>query len=166
MPQLDTLTFSSQIFWLIISFSILCFILTKTYIPKLGQAIQSRRQKLIDDRNHSSKLNEEARLLMENSSTTLLQARAEAAKILRRTTNEVSHEKTQRLQEFDEKLAQISKNERETLFKAHREIETHLNELVSETVALAAEKIFQCSPKETDIKKVVTQVLLERKHKS
>lgn len=161
MPQLDTLTFSSQIFWLIISFSLMCYVLTKVYVPKLGRAIQARRQKLMDDRSRSAKFNDESRALLEANSTKLLNARAEAAKVLRRTVQEVAHEKTHQLQGFDESLAKKAKTERGNLFAERRDIEGNLDKLVTGAVALAVEKIFQVDIKEAEITKVVAKTLQE-----
>lgn len=139
----------------------MCYVLTKIYVPKLGQAIQSRRQKLMDDRSHSSQLNEEARSLLEASSTKLLHARAEAAKILRRTSQEVAHEKTRQLQLFDEKLARQAKVERDDLFAKRSNIQANLDKLVAGAVIAAAEKLLQIPLKEADVAKVVTQTLRE-----
>ena len=139
----------------------MCCVLTRIYVPKLGRAIQARRQKLFDDKNHSSKLNDEARSLLENSSTKLLNARAEAAKILRRTSQEVAHEKTRQLQQFDEKLAQQAKAEREKLFAERNNIEANIDKLVTGTVMLAASKLFNTKLAEVDVAKVVDQVVVK-----
>ena len=48
MPQLDVTTFSSQIFWLVVSFVALFLIMLRVRVPKISDALEAR-QKRIDD---------------------------------------------------------------------------------------------------------------------
>lgn len=48
MPQLNSATFVSQIFWLIVCFSLMWFFVAKLIVPKIADIVQ-RRQRKIDD---------------------------------------------------------------------------------------------------------------------
>jgi F-type H+-transporting ATPase subunit b len=48
MPQLNSATFVSQIFWLIVSFVIMWLVVGKFVVPRIGEIIK-RRQRKIDD---------------------------------------------------------------------------------------------------------------------
>ena len=48
MPQLDISTYTSQFFWLIVSFSTMFFIMSKFIVPKINE-IMNQRQRKIDD---------------------------------------------------------------------------------------------------------------------
>jgi F-type H+-transporting ATPase subunit b len=46
MPQLDVLTFPSQIFWLIVCFTILCFVMVTVILPRLSRLMATRAEEL------------------------------------------------------------------------------------------------------------------------
>lgn len=48
MPQLDVSTYTSQIFWLCVSFLMMFFIMSQFIVPKISE-IMSQRQRKIDD---------------------------------------------------------------------------------------------------------------------
>mgnify|MGYP000537689882 CR=1 FL=1 len=51
LPQMDISTFPSQIFWLVVTFSILYMFMWKFVIPKLRITIEERRDKISNDIN-------------------------------------------------------------------------------------------------------------------
>ena len=51
LPQMDISTFPSQIFWLVVTFSILYIFMWKFVIPKLRTTIEERRDKISNDIN-------------------------------------------------------------------------------------------------------------------
>ena len=55
LPQMDISTFPSQIFWLVVTFSILYMFMWKFVIPKLRITIEERRDKILNDINEAEK---------------------------------------------------------------------------------------------------------------
>ena len=60
LPQMDISTFPSQIFWLVVTFSILYIFMWKFVIPNLRITIEERKDKISDDINEAEKLKSEA----------------------------------------------------------------------------------------------------------
>ena len=60
LPQMDIATFPSQLFWLVITFSLLYLFMWKFVIPRLGATIEERRDKISNDINDADNLNNEA----------------------------------------------------------------------------------------------------------
>ena len=60
LPQMDIATFPSQLFWLVITFSLLYLFMWKFVIPRLGATIEERRDKISNDINDADNLNTEA----------------------------------------------------------------------------------------------------------
>ena len=52
MPQLDTSSFTSQLFWLIICFFSMMFIMSKFIIPKISEIMEQRQRKIEIGRAH------------------------------------------------------------------------------------------------------------------
>lgn len=59
MPQLDFTTYSSQIFWFLICFSILYFFLSKIILPRIGEIIKNRQDLIEENITKSEKLQKE-----------------------------------------------------------------------------------------------------------
>ncbi len=92
LPQMDVSTFPSQIFWLAITFGLLYWIMTWLVLPRLGAAIEERRDRIADDLDRaaeSRRLAEEAGAAHKRS---LADARAKAQAIAAETRDEVNAE--------------------------------------------------------------------------
>jgi F-type H+-transporting ATPase subunit b len=79
MPQFDPSTFTSQLFWLIVSFSILYLIVSKFGIPRLNDVLEQRQRVINDDLNYAESLNAEARQILEEYDKTIQEAKQQAS---------------------------------------------------------------------------------------
>lgn len=46
MPQLDTSTFTSQLFWLIVCFFSMLFIMSRFIVPRIADILEQRQRKI------------------------------------------------------------------------------------------------------------------------
>ena len=60
MPQLDTEFWTAQIFWLILIFFTLYAVVWKIFLPKIADAIENRKSRIVNDLNETQKLKENA----------------------------------------------------------------------------------------------------------
>jgi len=74
MPQFDFSTFASQVTWLAITFGILYLILSIMILPKIGNTISNRHNRIADDLDTASRMQREAEIESE-----IMAADAEAA---------------------------------------------------------------------------------------
>ena len=56
MPQLDPEFWPAQIFWLILIFSSLYVIIWKVYLPKIGDSVENRKSRIVNDLNETHSL--------------------------------------------------------------------------------------------------------------
>ena len=47
LPQLDLATYSSQVFWLIISFVVLYFLVAKLAMPRIAEVLEERQERCL-----------------------------------------------------------------------------------------------------------------------
>lgn len=88
MPQLDPSSFSSQVFWLIIIFTILFILINYIFMPKIIK-VHSERKKIIDENIHVAERNNKTIEDLNNRiEENISKAKLEAEKIFR-----VSYEK-------------------------------------------------------------------------
>jgi F-type H+-transporting ATPase subunit b len=60
LPQLDIQTYPSQIFWLIVSFIVLYFLVSKIAVPRISDVLEERQERIADDLDKAETLNREA----------------------------------------------------------------------------------------------------------
>ena len=92
LPQLDFSTWSSQIFWLVITFGILYFILSKFILPALSAGITERSDRIADDLDAAARMQREAEQAEADYDRALADARAKAHNIGATTRSSVDAE--------------------------------------------------------------------------
>ena len=82
MPQLDSSSFISQIFWLFISFGLLYLLIAKFVFPSTSFVLFSRSKKIDDDLKLAQDLNEEAENIKKECDNLLQEAKDQARDII------------------------------------------------------------------------------------
>jgi hypothetical protein len=73
MPQLDVVTFFSQLFWLTAIFGVFYTLNVGKCLPVLGQLIKSRRKYLTSQRGGVSLMGDEGKVAFSSSQTEFIQ---------------------------------------------------------------------------------------------
>jgi len=141
MPQLDSSSFVSQIFWLTITFFTLWFVMSFFIVPRIAEIIDERRNKIDTDIQKAEKVNQKALHIL-NRYETMLEKANEAI------NREVSEKKAQIEASAELKKAEISQylsqkiSDNETLIKKERE-ETlkAVNNISAQTAELILQKL-------------------------
>jgi F-type H+-transporting ATPase subunit b len=60
LPQLDVATFPSQIFWLLLTFGVLYFLVSKSALPHIHEVVEKRRHRIERDLEQAERLSIEA----------------------------------------------------------------------------------------------------------
>ncbi len=105
LPQMDTTTFASQLFWLAVLFGVLYVVLSRVALPKIGQVIEERRDRIADDLDKASQLKAETDKAIESYETALAEARARAHKMAQETRDAINEDVEQQKAALEEKLA-------------------------------------------------------------
>jgi len=66
MPQLNPEFWASQIFWLILIFSILYIVVWKIFLPKITDSIENRKSRIVNDLNETQKFKKMLKKNLEN----------------------------------------------------------------------------------------------------
>ena len=117
MPQLEITTFSSQIFWLAITFSMLYLILSKFIIPKISFVIKKREAEIKNSIHIAEQIYEDTKIINEEFEEIKKKTQEEARTIinnLKEITSKKIIENTELLKKNLEK--KLKKSEKE-IFK-------------------------------------------------
>ncbi|HZP98053.1 MAG TPA: hypothetical protein VFB13_00820 [Reyranella sp.] len=104
MPQLNFHDFAPQVVWLVISFVMLYFVMSKLAIPAIGDTLEKRQAKIQGDLDAAEKASEETRALVAAYEKRLADAREDARRLQRERAEADSTAASQRLAELGQKL--------------------------------------------------------------
>lgn len=111
MPQLDFATYPSQLFWLLISFTVLYYVMARHIVPRIHTVLENRQQRIEYDLDRAASLKVEAEEARESYETALADARGQAQTM----------------------LSEVAEAIRITSDEKHRELETILNDKIIES---------------------------------
>src|SRR5262245_48468453 len=82
-PPLDSGTFAPQIIWLALSFGLLYLLLKRFYLPRVGEVIEERRERIERDLRQAEKIKVETAQALSNYERALGEARGKAQAIVK-----------------------------------------------------------------------------------
>ena len=91
-PPLDTTTFPSQLFWLVIFFAIFYALLSRLVLPRLAAIFSARKGQIDGDMARAQALKDETEAALKAYEKSLADARANAGDIARKTREQVQSE--------------------------------------------------------------------------
>jgi len=113
MPQLDPEYWTAQIFWLILTFSILYVIILKIFLPRITLSIENRKSKIINDLQEAQKLKENAENKLIEYNNILENSKKEAKKIIedckKKINNDIENKKKKFADEIEKELISVEK---------------------------------------------------------
>lgn len=89
MPQLDVSNWPNQIFWLLVTLTVIYFVLTRVALPRIGAVLAERRGSITNDLTAAEELKQKAVEAERAYNDALARARAEAAKIVAEARAEI-----------------------------------------------------------------------------
>ncbi|MBP6011035.1 MAG: F0F1 ATP synthase subunit B' [Alphaproteobacteria bacterium] len=92
LPQLDTTTFASQLFWLLISFAVLYFVIARVAAPKIGGVLADRAGRIKGDLDSAAQAKRDSEAAMAGYEKALADARTKALKTGDEMRNQVQSE--------------------------------------------------------------------------
>ena len=138
MPQLNTEFWGAQVFWLILTFSILYLIVWKIFLPKITYSIENRKSKIVSDLNEAQKLKEKAEKKLIEYNKIIENSKNEAKKIIeegRRKLNiDLAIKKNKFSEEIEKELAAVEKEIKNLKKSSISNIEKISKEITTEVI--------------------------------
>lgn len=147
MPQLNFVTYPSQIFWLLCSLVVLFILLSRIVLPRIESVIRDRQDTISTDLDKAAEFKrraEEAELAYQDSLST---AYKKAEKISQKTREETEKNLADALSKADrdieEKAAQSRQRIEQIEASAKKMVDNVSNELVSEIITTVLHDTYQ-----------------------
>lgn len=162
LPQLDPSTFATQVFWLAIMLVIFFFVMRNNALPKIEEALETRRRKIDDDLDKASAHREEAEAAMAAYESALADAAEQAKAIHREVAQEIAEGATVRRTALAAKLAEDTKAAEARIIAAKEPALAELQDVVIEVVQAAAAKLAGLKVSDAEAKDAVAASLKEK----
>jgi F-type H+-transporting ATPase subunit b len=92
LPQLNPNDFAPQLFWLAITFTLHYFVMSRVALPRIGEVLEERRDRIQRDLTAAERLKGETERALEAYEKALADARASASGIARQTRDSLAAE--------------------------------------------------------------------------
>ncbi len=150
-PPFDPTTYSSQLFWLVICFTFLYVVLSKLAIPRIGEVLEERHDRIQRDLDKASKLQEETQNAIASYEEALATARKKANVIADETkaklNEQIASERSDIEQEITKKAVEAETRIRAAKTQALGEV----NKIAAETTQTIVEKLIGAKPSTSDV---------------
>ena len=162
MPQFDSSTFTSQIFWLVVTFVALYFVLARTVLPKIARVLEARQGRIDDDLERATHLEQEAKEALAAYQAALDAAKAEAQAVVREAAEQMDAEAAKRHEELGERLAAEVKAAEARIAGARDEALASIRQVASETARAATRRLIGVEVEAERADEAVAAVARER----
>ena len=141
MPQLETQTYISQIFWLIVTFVPLYFILAKLALPRIRTTLEDRQNRIDQDLTRATLLSEEAEGVRAAYEQELTNARASAQEQVRKVNEAAAAAAAARHEGLSQELARDLGAAEERIAQARQQAIGNIRDLAQDLAAAAASRV-------------------------
>ena len=141
MPQLDPTYYPTQLFWLVVVFSLLFVVLWKIALPRISRIREVRQSKIEADLEKAKAVKIEAESVLQAYEKLLAKASLEAQEINHKMFDEVSTERARRLDEVAQSIVKRLQEAEAAISEEERRAAIEVNSLSADLVGLATEKL-------------------------
>jgi len=159
MPQLDFDTFSSQIFWLVVTFAALYVLLARSVIPRIHDVLEHRQNKITHDIDRAEQLRNEAEEAREVYERALKESRAKAQALISESAALMDKSSAVRHAELDAKLTKQLAEAEANILSAKTQALSKLAPVSKELTQQIVEKLTGQKPKDAEVAPVVDNLL-------
>ena len=159
MPQLDFSTYASQVFWLVVTFSVLFLLVWRVMAPKVTDVLEARQKRIGDNLDKAAEIKREAEATIETYEKTLSDARVESQSLIAAASAEIAEAAAKREAELAVTLAaQVTESET-NIAKALEEAFENVRDAAVEVATAASELLLDKRLDDGDIDKSVDAAL-------
>jgi F-type H+-transporting ATPase subunit b len=140
-PPLDSSTFPSQLFWLVIFFALLYALLSKLVLPRLAAIFAARKGQIDGDLARAQSLKDETEAAMKAYEKSLGDARGNANDIAKQTRDKVQADIDAQQHKLDAELAAKIKAAEDKIAKAKAKALESVNDIAADSAAEIVSKL-------------------------
>lgn len=141
LPQLNAPDFAPQLIWLAISFAVLYFLLSRFALPRIGEVIEKRQQRIQRDLDEARRLKLETEKALASYEEALATAKAKAGTIAKDTREKLVAEVEQQRQSVERQLAKTLADAETRIAKTRADAMSQVDQIAGETAAAIVDRL-------------------------
>ena len=159
MPQLDPEFWIAQIFWLILTFSILYLIIWKIFLPKITYSVENRKSRIVNDLDETQKLKENAEKKLKEYNKIIENSKQEAKKIIederKKLDKDIENKKKDFSNQIEKEIVAVEKEIKDL----KKNSLSNISKIASETSAELMKKIINTEVNKSNVSAVVDDII-------
>jgi len=159
MPQLDPEFWASQVFWLILIFSILYLIIWKIFLPKITYSIENRKSRIVNDLDEAQKLKESAEEKLKEYNKIIEDSKHEAKKIIEEGRKKIDKDIENKRKDFNNQIEKEIDSAEKEIKNLKKKSISKISKIASETSAELMKKIINTEVNMSNVSAVVDDIV-------
>jgi F-type H+-transporting ATPase subunit b len=155
MPQLDPTWFASQLFWLVITFSVLYLVLSRVMLPPLQAMLLKRQETLDHDIDQAQSMKSEAERARQEYERLLAETRAKAQQLLAEAQAAHKAKADRAVQEMDKEIEKKLADATRKIEAKKQELKAALSPATAELTAAIVEKLTRQAPTSEQVSRII-----------
>ncbi len=140
-PPFDTTTYGPQLFWLAITFGALYLLMSKVALPRIGEILEVRRDRIEGDLAEAERLRQKTDQAIEAYETELAAARAKSHALADKTRNDVKEQLDNKRREVEAELAKQMASAEARIQKTKEQALENVEQIAAETTVALVSKL-------------------------
>lgn len=141
LPQLDTTTFPSQIFWLLVTLVVLFLLMSKIALPRIAAVLEERADAIADDLDKADEFKRKAQEAEEAYEQALADARSRAQEIAAAKRDEIQDQVNAAMAKADAEIAARTAEGEKRIEEIQANAMASVQEVAQETAVAVVEAI-------------------------
>lgn len=151
MPQLDISVYSSQIFWLIISFLLMFVLMSKLIVPKMSDILGQRQRKIDDNISSAMSFKLSAEEVLGKYEALLEKAEQKADEAIKNTEELLEKSFAKKQYELEQRLAEDALKNQQKIDDLKNEMRLYASSMSDDLSDVVLHKLGLSDAKERDI---------------
>ena len=165
MPQLDPEFWASQIFWLLLIFSILYLIIWKIFLPKITYSIENRKSKIVNDISEAQKLKESAEVKLKEYNEIIKNSKIQAKKIIDDSKKKLDRDIENKKLKFNEEINKELEGVEREIIELKKTSKLSINKKATETTAEIEKQIMDTELNNSSVSAIVEDIAKKKMDK-
>ncbi|MFM9973440.1 MAG: F0F1 ATP synthase subunit B' [Beijerinckiaceae bacterium] len=157
-PPFDASTFPGQIFWLVLTFGVLYYLMSKVALPRVTEILETRENKIDGDLKAAAMMQEKARMAGEAYEKLLSDAKANAQGIGQKAKDVANATADQQRKIVEADTARTIAASEARIAAARDQAMTNVSGIAADTATEIVKRISGVAPKADELKRVIAAI--------
>jgi F-type H+-transporting ATPase subunit b len=162
LPQLNQPDFAPQLFWLALTFALLWWIMSKIALPRIGEVIEERKDRIQRDLAAAERLKGETDKALETYEKALADARGSASTIARQTRDSLNAEVDKERKAVEDQLAKKLADAESSIGATKAKALTNVKDIAGDTVVSIVNALANLNVSKDEVDRTLTTVSAEK----